>query len=196
MGLTGKLGSVGGDVSKPAGYAVCDGNTLSCRRSRRILFSTRFFFLSFFLYTGAFTCACILFFYGSSFLYRRIHMRLYSVFLWFFFLLLLLLLSTIKPDVPSSCFDRFQWNLVTMIKDPARICHMTLDRVKGHPRSRGSKRLFSPKTHQVLRIMQHGPVTYLWSSPWPTLQMLLDHFFIWGHLGSQGSNIRSESKYL
>ena len=110
-----------------------------------------------------------------------------------FSMVLLLLLSTIKPNVSSSCFDRFQWNLVTMINDPARICHMTLDRVKGHPRSQGSKRSFLPKTHQVLRIMQHGPVTHVCSSPWPTLQMLLDHFFIRGHLGSQGSNIKSES---
>ena len=65
--------------------------------------------------------------------------------------------------------------------------------IQGHG---GQKGHFSPKTHQVLRIIQHGPVTYVCSSPWPTLQMLLDHFFIWGHLGSQGSNIRSESKYL
>ena len=83
-----------------------------------------------------------------------------------------------------------------MINDPACICHMTLDRVKGHPRSQGSKRSLLPKTHQVLRIMEHGPVTHVYTSPWPTLQRLLDHFFIWGHLGSQGSNIWSESKYL
>ena len=108
--------------------------SLPCRRSRRVLYLTRFF-LSFFLYpAGAAAGYCILlvsfflssfftlpaqpqgtvsdsflsFFLSSfflSFLYRRIHMRLYSVFLWFFFLLLL---STIKPNVPSSCFDRFQ----------------------------------------------------------------------------------------
>ena len=125
-------------------------------------------------YTGAFTCACILFFYGSSFFFCQPYNLMYL----------------------QAAFDRFQWNLVTMINVPARICHMTLDRVKGHPRSQGSKMSFLPKTHQVLRIMQHGPVTHVCASPWPTLQMLLDHFFIWGHLGSQGSNIRSESKYL
>ena len=70
---------------------------VSCRRSRRILycFSFSFFFLpcrrhrqglisfSFLLsYTGAFTCACILFFYDSFFLI----MRLYSVFHWFLYM--------------------------------------------------------------------------------------------------------------
>ena len=46
----GNWGQSGVDVSQPAGYAVCDGNMssffffLSCRRSRRILFPTRFFF--------------------------------------------------------------------------------------------------------------------------------------------------------
>ena len=60
---------------------------LSCRRSRRILFPTRFFFFPFpssSYPAGAAAGYCFLL--VSSFLYRRIHMRLYSVFLWFFIL--------------------------------------------------------------------------------------------------------------
>ena len=145
---------------------------LSCRRSRRILFLTRF-------------------------LYRRIHMRLYTVFLWFFFLLLssffcqpynLMYLPAVLIDFNET------WSQWLMTQPAYVIWPMTGSKViQCH---RGQKGHFSPKTHQVLRIMQRGPVTYVCSSPWPTLQMLLDHFFIWGHLGSQRSNIRSESKYL
>ena len=46
----------------------------------------------------------------------------------------------IKLNVPSSCSNRFQWNLATMIHDPARICHITLYWVKGHARSQRWKR--------------------------------------------------------
>ena len=138
-------------------------------------------------------CAFILFLLRS--LYRRIHMRLYSVFLWFFFLLLSFCHPHNLTYLRVALIDfNATWSEWSMTQPAYVIWPLTGSKViQGH---RGQKRSFSPKTHQVLRIMQHGPVTYVCSSPWPTLQMLLDHFFIWGHLGSQGSNIRSESKNL
>ena len=135
---------------------------------------------SFFLYRlGAFTCACILFFYGY---YTGACNA--PVFCFSLVLLSLFLFSVNQITyVPSSCFDRFQWNLVTMINDPACICQVILDWVKGHPRSQGSKKVIFTKIASPL-------TDYIaWSCDlcilaWDPLQKLLDHFLsevIWGH---------------
>ena len=75
-----------------------------------------------------------------------------------------------------------------MINDPACICQMTLDRVKGHPRSQGSKRLFSLKSLLLLLIIWHDHVTCVYDRAWDPVQMLLDHFFYLRSFGVTRSN--------
>ena len=120
---------------------------LSCRRSRRILFLTRFCF------------------------FTQAHaMRLCSVSLKFFNFFL----STTLSNVSTKCLNQFWWNLVTMTNDQAHRCPMTFDPVKGHSRSKGSKVNIFSKTHQVHQVSWYVHNTHTHDSLQCPLQKLSD----------------------
>ena len=128
---------------------------LSCRHSRRILFSYP---------AGAAAGYCFL-------LVTQAHaMRLCSVSLKFFNFFL----STTLSNVSTKCLNQFWWNLVTMINDQARRCPMTFDPVKGHSRSKGSKINIFSKTHQVHQVSWYVHNTHTHDSLQCPLQKLSD----------------------
>ena len=124
-------GQSGVNVSKPAGYAVCDGNmsssSLPCRRSRRVLYLTRFFLSFFFLYpAGAAAGSCI--WLVSS----------------FFFLSFFLLSS---GNTSKTYSFNMPWPISTKLghKNPWPMALMSYDHsgVKGHVGVIGVKKLIS-----------------------------------------------------
>ena len=129
------------------------------------------------------------FFYPSWFCYFLFHivqahaMHLYSVFHWF----------VLQPN--NIMYLRAVWwsnDQLSMTQSAYVIWHGSKV-MWGH---RGQKGIFLRKTHQVLRITQHGPVTYVCASPWSTKVIRWFSFLIWGHLGSRGQIQGLESNFF